>query len=268
MNKKGFAATGILYTILVLFILLMAGILTMLYSRNNLLNKIKNEIKENFGSITIYKVYENGTPVYFNPVTSSLCNESEVVSTTGTKTGCMKWYIFNDNNTSSTVNMILDHNTTAGVAWNSSGSNSTINEAQAELDKLVSVSRWTVVPRLIDINEIARITGNLSFDSATATTEDWFYLDSNNQTQTAIGQGASSYAWLYDYTYDCLKDGCNYQDAATRGYWTSSPITGTTTLAWDVIRLGRIAQYTVDGSGTSLGIRPVITIPKSVISQT
>lgn len=45
MNKKGFAATGILYTILILFILLMAGILTMLYSRNNLLSTIKNKVK-------------------------------------------------------------------------------------------------------------------------------------------------------------------------------------------------------------------------------
>lgn len=47
MNKKGFAATGILYTILVLFILLIFSLLTMLYSRNSLLNKIQNEIKGN-----------------------------------------------------------------------------------------------------------------------------------------------------------------------------------------------------------------------------
>ena len=45
MNKKGFAATGILYTILVLFILLMMGILTMLYSRNSLLDTIKKNVK-------------------------------------------------------------------------------------------------------------------------------------------------------------------------------------------------------------------------------
>lgn len=45
MNKKGFAATGILYTILILFILLMSSILIMLYSRNNLLNTIKNQVE-------------------------------------------------------------------------------------------------------------------------------------------------------------------------------------------------------------------------------
>ncbi len=45
MNEKGFAATGILYTILVLFILLFAGILTMLYSRNNVLTKLQKDLK-------------------------------------------------------------------------------------------------------------------------------------------------------------------------------------------------------------------------------
>lgn len=44
MNKKGFAATGILYTILVLFILLITGLVTLLYSRNQLLIQIKKEI--------------------------------------------------------------------------------------------------------------------------------------------------------------------------------------------------------------------------------
>lgn len=47
MNKKGFAATGILYTILVLFILLFSGMLTMLYSRNNILIQIQNQVKGN-----------------------------------------------------------------------------------------------------------------------------------------------------------------------------------------------------------------------------
>ena len=45
MNEKGFAATGILYTILVLFILLFAGILMMLSSRNNILIKLQKDVK-------------------------------------------------------------------------------------------------------------------------------------------------------------------------------------------------------------------------------
>lgn len=46
MNEKGFAATGILYTILVLFILLFAGILMMLSSRNNILTKLQKDLKD------------------------------------------------------------------------------------------------------------------------------------------------------------------------------------------------------------------------------
>ena len=38
-----------------------------------------------------YKVYENGTAIYFNPETMTICNQSEAVSKTGTKKGCMKW---------------------------------------------------------------------------------------------------------------------------------------------------------------------------------
>ncbi len=40
--------------------------------------------------------YANGTAIYYNPETNKKCNESEAISTPGTKSGCMKWYTFND----------------------------------------------------------------------------------------------------------------------------------------------------------------------------
>ena len=40
--------------------------------------------------------YANGTVIYYDPETNTKCTSSEAVSTTGTKTGCMKWYTFND----------------------------------------------------------------------------------------------------------------------------------------------------------------------------
>ena len=46
----------------------------------------------------------------------------------------MKWYTFNDNESSSTVNMILDHNTTALVAYNSTGDNSEMKEVKVALE--------------------------------------------------------------------------------------------------------------------------------------
>ena len=38
------------------------------------------------------KEIKNGTAVYYNPETRKKCSESESKSTTGTKSGCMKWY--------------------------------------------------------------------------------------------------------------------------------------------------------------------------------
>src|SRR5574344_1427122 len=72
-----------------------------------------------------YKTYSNGEAVYFNVSTGKTCLASEAVSTTNTKTGCMKFYAFGDSSTSKTVNMILDHNTTANnVVWTTSDSTS------------------------------------------------------------------------------------------------------------------------------------------------
>ena len=62
------------------------------------------------------EMYTNGEVVYFNVDNGTKCTSSEAVSTTGTKTGCMKFYAFNDDG-GSTINLILDHNTTAKVAW-------------------------------------------------------------------------------------------------------------------------------------------------------
>ena len=65
------------------------------------------------------KTYSNGEIVYFNVTTGEKCSSSdytETQSNTGTKSGCMKFYAFNDDG-KDTVNLILDHNTTATVAW-------------------------------------------------------------------------------------------------------------------------------------------------------
>ena len=106
---------------------------------NDALNELYNKTKGN----GYYFSYKNGTAIYYNPVSGTKCNASEAVSTTGTKTGCMKWYAFNDDSESSTVNMILDHNTTAGIAWNSNNKNVAYIDSnlKSEVDKLVSESK-------------------------------------------------------------------------------------------------------------------------------
>jgi type IV pilus assembly protein PilA len=235
---------------------------------------------------TTYTVYANGTAVYFNPVTGAKCTAGEAVSTTGTKTGCMKWYAFNDEGASvDTINLILDHNTTAVVAWNSTGSN--ISGPTNVLTQLqTDTSAWAGVPtrtdsysvsngtatyiinydtykaRLIKASEIATITGNSSFVESTAPSTSWFYLDSNNQTQTATTTGASNYDWLFDYTIGCTSYGCNVADASNYGYWTSTAVSGSTNSAWTVDWYGNLNDlgYVVF---VDYGVRPVITILKS-----
>ena len=233
-----------------------------------------------------YTVYANGAAVYFNPVTGAKCDAASAVSTTGTKTGCMKWYAFNDGGASiDTINLILDHNTTALVAWNSTGSN--VNGPTNIMTQLASdTSSWAGVPtrtdsysvsngtatytinystykaRLIKASEIATITGNSSFVEATTPYTSWFYLDSNNQTQTATTTGASNYDWLFDYTNGCTSYGCNIADASNAGYWTTTAVSGITGNAWDVSRYG-LMYYNYVASSDLYGVRPVITILKS-----
>ena len=211
-----------------------------------------------------YTVYANGTEIYYNPETGKKCTTA--VSTPGTKSGCMKWYAFNDDDKSSTVNVILDHNTTANEAWNSTGNNSEMKEVAEQLKSDTSNWKRDLNPRLIEANEIAKITGNTGFD-VNNLNQDWFCLDTNKSdttNQCAKEKGKSEYAWLFDYTYECTNYGCNISDSSTWGYWTSTTKTGTTDAAWGVSRSGDLNSFGVV-TFSYIGIRPVITISKSNI---
>mgnify|MGYP000538064305 CR=1 FL=1 len=199
--------------------------------------------------VSTTKKFENGTAVYYNPETETKCKSSEAVSTTGKNSGCMKWYVFNDKEGNATVNVILDHNTTANVAWNSTAD---------ALKK--DTSTWKNTARLITANEVAKITGHPTFD-ASKTGQSWFYFDSNNQTQTANASNKSTYAWLFDYTDGCTSYGCNKADSSTYGYWTSTRRVDDSTQAWRVNRSSALSNLSVTNNG--FGIRPVITISKS-----
>ena len=229
-------------------------------------NDALNELYNKSGGKGYYYYYENGTAIYYNPVTGTTCDSSEAVSTTGTKTGCMKWYTFNDSSESSTVNVILDHNTTAKLAWNTDGDDGTNvsyeeSNIKPEVDKLVSESGWVDTPRLITAEEIAQITGYPSWNQV------YYYFDSNSKTQTATSKGKSKYAWLFDYTSGCTSYGCNVADSSNSGYRTSTTFgtAGSGSSVWAVARNGYMHNG-YGANGTLFGVRPVITIPKSRLS--
>jgi hypothetical protein len=181
----------------------------------------------------------------------------------------MKWYIYAEDD--STYTMILDHNTTALVAWNSSGKTADgMNEVATALAEDTSSWDSSLNVRLITADEIVTITGNTNFESETSY---WgFYLDgasgddSTWRTPIANSTNKSNYAWLYDYTNGCTSYGCSVANSSTYGYWTSTPVVGDTDYVWIVINNGSLSEAIVNVAN-GFGLRPVITISKSIISQ-
>ncbi len=209
----------------------------------------------------IIKTYDVSNAVYYNPVSNELnCKDYvETNSQNENKTGCMKWYVIESND--ETMNLLLDHNTTYKVAWNSSGSNSggTVNEKLAS-----DVSSWSNeaknTARLITADEVWSITsstnGQSNWSSASSTSS--FYFEGSELS----GTGTSKYAWLFDYTYNCTSYGCNKAASGTGGYWTSSPYASNSySGAWNVYFGGGLDHDHVSDAIT-FGLRPVITITK------
>lgn len=255
LNKKGFVSSAVLYSLLLLFLALVLGLLSLLSNRKQILDKLKGDIKNEINQTKIYEVYENGTAIYYNPVTGKMCGDyKEENSVTGVTEGCLKWYIFNDDKNRATVNMILDHNTSGNIPWNSENNNSEMKEVKEELDNLVLNSKWKQQARMITIDEITKITGNTSFDSTKR-----FFFETNTSEFPSEYKG--TYSWLYDYTKDCTNYGCKVDDSSTTGYWTSSSVDGTSDGAWHVFGYGNVDIVSVSYSDT-IGIRPVITISK------
>ena len=182
--------------------------------------------------------------VYLDPTDlTKTCDATNSVSTTGTTDGCMKWYAYAE--TSSTYTMILDHNTTPLVAWNSTGDTTEMKEAKNALEK--DTKNWDnqlkSTVRFITADEVSEITGakeslkwssekklkypsytedNLIFEINNDTHLSWYYFDGQGnsysksvngwQLATATTPGASKYAWLYDNLSECKASGCNVED--------------------------------------------------------
>ena len=177
-----------------------------------------------------YTSFDDGDVIYFNPETSSLCTEGEAVSTAGTKTGCMKWYAYNDNKNEYKLKLILDHNTTPYCQWNDTGKivdGSTILNSKLKND----TQTWDkeLNPRIISAYEIKKLVSNQSFDGT-------------RYTNIPI---TSEYNFL-------LYNGGNY--------WTTSVVTNFDYCAWGVGTTDVYYRAVADSS--NFGVRPVISINK------
>ena len=235
----------------------------------------KATISGKCGEILTYPVFANGTAVYFNPETGLTCDSSSSVSTSGTINGCMKWYTFLDDENSSSVNMILDHNVRLyGVLY--SGENALLgpdSSAQSILNVLQEdASTWLGVPtrtdtvnitstnsegdsytftvnynglkaRIISVEEILEIINNTTFDVVT----------SDDTSSVSL----TGYEWLIDNLYE---------GGYHHSYWTLNPVANNYYYAWmlDDYPPAGLSSNQVDASGNA-GLRPVITIPKSLL---
>ncbi|MBP3461324.1 MAG: hypothetical protein J6K21_02830 [Bacilli bacterium] len=243
-----------------------------------ILDRLKSDIKGNITKIN-YDYYSNGTIIYYNPIEDKICNDYiEENSETGVKTGCLKWYVFNDNKNNSMINMILDHNITALVTWNSSGNNADgMNEVKTALEE--DTKGWKQTARLITADEVAKITGanetlkwnsNLEYVSMPikGTSVSYFYFDGKDgtdtlwHTQVANETQKSKYSWLYDNTEECLIYGCLKDQDGSYGYWTSTPVKGFSDSVYHINRSGYINKTVVNNAKLLYGVRPVIKINK------
>ena len=256
-----------------------------------------DETTKRYTAVEIKK-YNNGDIVYFNVTTGTKCTSSDYAETQGNigvKEGCMKFYVFNDNG-GVTLNLILDHNTTATVAWNSSeisaisadGPKKVLEQLKTDTDTWqgtitptnytmdqtgqTSNANYTIdysgyKARLITAQEIATISGNTSWNEKTSSNV--FYFDTNT---TSIGSKCKSgnitgcqYGWLYDRTLTgCTTYGClNNSDQTTYGYWTASSCANTSQHAWYVSSRALISSENVGANGSIRGVRPVIAVLRS-----
>lgn len=261
-----------------------------------------------------HDLFDNGEVIYFNPTTGKKCNENDyktnlnnysttntlsdgTKSPTGLKNGCMKWYAFNDSVNNGLVNLMLDHNTTAKVAWNTSKNNKDgmkeiVTALKNDTDswhESLTLDNYNYYDnydytgykaRIITADEIAKITGAdialewsgdknyISNNPVIGVSISHFFLDGSFgsdplwQTQVVNSTNKSKYNWLNNYINACLQFGCDVEDTSNAGYWTSTPISNDATLAFHVGNAISISGWYIDRAAT--GIRPVIMLNKEI----
>ena len=242
-------------------------------------------------------------------------NTEPIPTSTGIKSGCMKFYIYDDSG--STYKMILDHNTTTGVPFlylddyitATGNTEATKDDVELSVGPITIMREfnadtegWVGNPRLITADEVAHIVGAdtaLGWSSSKTlqgmpylvtdinTQYANIYLDGSGntysgwETQVADSSNKSQYAWLYDNVQDCERYGCNIEEknsyysagtcdyggcSVTYGYWTSTM--GSPSGAFAITYDGMLSNYWVEDMYYEYerGIRPVITLPKSIFN--
>lgn len=245
-------------------------------------------VKKNNANI---KKYSNGEVIYFNVDTGCVCTDDykESQSNTGVKSGCMKFYAFNDMG-EDTINLLLDHNTTNLIEWvsendyvssggtkNDYGSNGKSDKGPITLLKQLKedTKNWkgTIEPSDYTIDQTdqpnnIKFTINYSgYKARLITVNEIIKIIGNktlNEVSAAEPFNLAGTGWLYDRTStDCKNSGClNNSDAAIWGYWTATSVAPYSDGAW-YVQAYNAAAYTQVNAMWQVGVRPVITVSKN-----
>ena len=223
--------------------------------------------------------------VYLNPKDLTVkCYEgnSQIGLDEPTESGCMKFYIFNDEGEN--YKMILDHDTSTKVAWYAKKNGVVSYPAQETLE--VDTQGWEGNPRFITANEVAHLVGTdredtlkwnsskqygktnintqvhlFNFDASGNT-----YSETNGWQQSLTNaENKSKYAWLFDYTRNCINYGCNNQNPnGGAGYWTADHVNyDEDNATWSVYSMAKLAAPPANYAAAG-AVRPVIEISKSL----
>ena len=230
--------------------------------------------------------------VYYNPTTGEKCSSSESVSTTGTTTGCLHWYLYSVKG--NYANMLLDHNITEAQATNGKWAYSDTYNAES------SSSAGITYPGIETIPEYGGTSGKSQnargpvtvLNTLKSLTSGWDYTqtpkvpNSSNTNEYIVTKDKNDNKYQIDYTGyrarlitkeelgylgctiilslcpEWMNKGTRGEDttayANIYGYWTSSPQTDDSYAALYVdknhsVNLG-------DASSLNSGVRPVITV--------
>ena len=229
-----------------------------------------------------YKKYNDGDIVYFDIKEGKKCTnyhednskteytgiyEGETsTKTTNNQNNCLKFYAFNDDGRD-TLNLLLDHNTTAMILWSSSSS-ADDKKWPDQLNKdTASWSDQIKEIKLITAKDIKQITKNISWDESSA-----YYFASlkSSASETCIKGSITGckFGWLYDRTFlTCTEYGClNNSDIETYGYWTDTIRETKPSQAFYVYFKGNVNFRDMNDENVGAGIRPVITVPKRLVN--
>ena len=230
--------------------------------------------------------------VYYNPTTGQKCSSSDSVSTTGTTTGCLHWYLYSVKG--DYVNMLLDHNITEAQAANGRWAYSDTYNAESAASAGITYPGIETIPSYGD-SSVQSLTARgpvTALNTLKSLTNGWNGTqtpkvpNSSNTNEHIITKDKNYNKYQIDYTgykarlitYDeaiycrtsslsCpawIIKGTRSQDttayANIYGYWTSTLRSSDSGEVWSVDESNCVEYVYRYANITIYGVRPVITV--------